>query len=175
VAPLTSYLLDRTAGLAPAMHEALAGASRGETPVGLLLSERLINMPAEIAPPMYSCLVDELEAAIEDGEPYDFPYYLLLSKVYREVESTLNDGERKPKKARDDSLFYFHPEDEILARHAVASGSFKYAKEDEANADSRRAFQEAGVKCEGFVVLIEGKRFGEAIAAVGDYLKAGGQ
>jgi protein BCP1 len=140
--------------------------------VGLVLSERLINMPSEIAPPLYSMLVDELEAAVEDKEPYDFSHYLILSKVYQEVESTINTGDRKSKKAKagEPSLFYFHVEDEVLQRHALAHGSFAYTKEEDAVADSKRAFQEMGVKSMGSMMLIEASKLQPAIQAVQDYL-----
>jgi protein BCP1 len=140
--------------------------------VGLVLSERLINMPSEIAPPLYSMLVDELEAAVEDKEPYDFSHYLILSKVYQEVESTINTGDRKSKKAKagEPSLFYFHVEDEVLQRHALAHGSFAYTKEEDAVADSKRAFQEMGVKSMGSMMLIEASKLQPAIQAVQEYL-----
>ena len=140
--------------------------------VGLVLSERLINMPSEIAPPLYSMLVDELEAAVEDKEPYEFSHYLILSKVYQEVESTLDVGDRKSKKAKagDPSLFHFHVEDEVLQRHALAHGTFAYTKEDDAVADSKRAFQEMGVKSMGSMILIEANKLQAAIQAVQEYL-----
>jgi protein BCP1 len=34
--------------------------------IGLLLSERLINMPVQIVPPMYKMLQEEIQWAIED-------------------------------------------------------------------------------------------------------------
>jgi protein BCP1 len=139
--------------------------------VGLILAERLINMPSEIVPPMYSMLVDEIEAAVEDEEPYEFSHYLIISKTYHEVESNINQGERKSKKTREESpLFYFHPEDEVLQKHAAAYGSYQYTNEEETVADSKRAFQEMGVKSHGFMLLIEASKFEGAVRAIGDYL-----
>ncbi|KAI1431892.1 p21-C-terminal region-binding protein-domain-containing protein [Xylaria sp. CBS 124048] len=139
--------------------------------VGIVLSERLINMPSEIAPPLYNMLIDEIEAAIEDKEPYDFTHFLIVSKTYQEIESTLDVGERKKKKGRQEaSMYYFHPEDEILQKHAVAFGSYTFTRIDENVADSKRAFQEMGVMPMGSMILIEASKFAEAIRAVGDYL-----
>ncbi|KAI9167110.1 Protein BCP1 [Paramyrothecium foliicola] len=139
--------------------------------VALVLSERLINMPSEIAPPLYSMLVDEIEAAVEDKEPYEFSHYLILSKVYQEVESTLDVGDRKSKKAKGEpGQFYFHVEDEMLQRHALAHGSFEYTKQEDAVADSKRAFQEMGVKSKGYMILIEANKLQGAIQAVQEYL-----
>lgn len=139
--------------------------------IGLVFSERFINMPSEIAPPLFSMLIDEIEAAVEDKEPYEFSHYLILSRTYIEVESTLNVEERKRKKAKEDaSIFYFHPEDEVLQKYAVAFGGFPYTKEGDSVADSKRAFQEMGIKAQGHMILIEASKFKEAVKAVHDYV-----
>jgi protein BCP1 len=141
--------------------------------IGLVLSERLINMPSEVAPPMYSMLIDEIEAAVEDKEPYEFSHYLILSKTYHEVESTLEvESERKKKRAKEEApLLYFHPEDEVLQKHALAHGAFHYTKDQEAVADSKRAFQEMGVKAQGYMILMEAARFEGAVKAINEYFR----
>src|SRR4051812_30598283 len=56
VADLVKYLADKARtnpALAPVAE--LLGSRK---PVGLILAERLINMPPEIVPPMYSMLID---------------------------------------------------------------------------------------------------------------------
>ncbi|KAM3519307.1 hypothetical protein NHJ13051_007598 [Beauveria bassiana] len=142
--------------------------------VGLVFSERFINMPSEIAPPLYSMLVDEVEAAVEDKEPYEFSHYLILSRTYTEVESTLDIEDRRKKKAKEESsTFYFHPEDEVLQKYATAFGEFAYTKEGDAVADSKRAFQEMGIKAQGHMILIEASKFQAAIKAVNDYINPG--
>lgn len=139
--------------------------------VGLVLSERLINVPSEIAPPLYSMMIEEVEAAVEDKEPYEFSHYLIVSKTYQEVESKLDDGDRKKKKAREEaSTFYFHPEDEVFHKHAVAYGSYHYSKENEASSDSKRAFQEMGVKTMGHLMLVEASKMPGAVEAVRKYI-----
>lgn len=168
VADLVQYLIEKaktTESLA-SVAEVLAA----KKPVGLVLGERLLNMPSEIVPPMYTMLLDEIEAAVEDKEPYEFSHYLILSKTYNEVESTLTEGERKKKKAKDDTLFYFHPEDEVFQKHASANGGYQFTKEDESVADSKRAFQEMGVKTHGSMILIEASKFPGAVKAIGEYL-----
>ncbi|KAH7198120.1 protein BCP1 [Fusarium flagelliforme] len=141
--------------------------------VGLVFSERLINMPSELAPPLYSMLVDEVEAAVEDKEPYNFSHYLILSKTYQEMESKLDVENQKRKKAKEEAgMYYFHMEDEVLHKHAVAHGNFNYTKEDELAADSKRAFQEMGVKAHGHMILIEADKFPGAVKAVNEYLSA---
>ncbi|KAF2866355.1 p21-C-terminal region-binding protein-domain-containing protein [Massariosphaeria phaeospora] len=153
--------------------------------LGLILTERLINMPHEIVPPMYTMLLEELAWALAEAEPYAFTHYLVLSKTYREVASELpsNGVEQPPAKKKKSGgagkegggeTFYFHPEDEVLQRHGVAWGGFDYeTKVDEGASDSKRAFQELGVKPQGHMVLIEADKFQGAVEAVKSFLGGG--
>ncbi|RWA08155.1 hypothetical protein EKO27_g6950 [Xylaria grammica] len=138
--------------------------------VGLILSERLINMPSEVAPPLYSMLVEEIQDAVDDKEPYEFTHYLIVSKTYHEIESTLAEERKKKKGRQDATLYYFHPEDEVFQKYATAYGSYPFTKIDDAVADSRRAFQEMGVMPMGSMILIEASKFADAVKAVGEYL-----
>ncbi|KAI0431620.1 putative actin cytoskeleton organization and vesicular protein [Xylaria sp. FL1042] len=168
VAQLIEYLSAKaraTESLAP-IPDLLASGQH----VGLVFSERLINMPSDVVPPLYSMLVEEIEAAVEDKEPYEFTHYLIVSKTYNEIESNLAEERKKKKGRQDTATFYFHPEDEALQRHATAYGSYPFTKTDDAVADSKRAFQEMGIMPMGSMILIEASKFADAVKAVGEYL-----
>ncbi|KAF1948919.1 hypothetical protein CC80DRAFT_599352 [Byssothecium circinans] len=150
--------------------------------VGLILAERFMNMPHEIVPPMYTMLLEEIQWALEEKEPYAFTHYLVLSKTYNEVASSLpTDGQPPIKKKKggksdgsDAEIFYFHPEDEVLHKHAKAWGSYDYeTPADDGASDSKRAFQEMGVKPTGHLILIEGDKFAGAVGAVKSFLNPG--
>ncbi|KAL8829216.1 MAG: hypothetical protein Q9191_002140 [Dirinaria sp. TL-2023a] len=162
--------------------EHLLGAS-SQTRVGLILTERLINIPPQVIPPMYKMLLEEISWAIDEKEPYEFSHYLILSKTYTEISSSADQENRTSKKKKkkqkttsaatgNSSIFYFHPEDEILQQHASITGGFHYIKEGEDQSDSKRAFQEAGIKPLGHLMLIEASRFEAAVKAVEDYVQA---
>jgi protein BCP1 len=147
--------------------------------VGLILTERLINMPAEITPPMYSMLLEEIQWAVDEKEPYAFTHYLIASKTYTEVESKLDQEDSRPSKKKrkdtggDAEAFYFHPEDELLHQHALAFGNFKYEKQgDEGASDAKRAFQEMGVTAQGHLILIQADKFKGAVKALAEAIKA---
>jgi len=170
---ITEYLIQKSktnAGLAK-LGEVLSSPSNQ---VGLILTERLINVPSEIAPPMYTMIIDEIEAAVEDKEPYEFTHYLIFSKTYLEVQSALDQEDaprQKKKKQAGKETFYFHPEDEVLHRHAIAHGGWEYTKDEgDSKADSKRAFQELGIKPQGHATLIEAKNFADAVKAVSEYI-----
>lgn len=176
---LIAYLLSKATSVpALAPLQELLGTSSKAT-VGLLLSERLINMPAEIAPPLYNFLVEELKEAATENDPiHAFTHFLILSKTYTEVSSLLDAEDDRPSKKKKKAgqpdskeVFYFHAEDEVLQRHAVGAGNFEYTRQgDEGASDSRRAFQEMGVRPEGHVILLEAGRLAEAAEAVGAYI-----
>lgn len=149
--------------------------------VGLVVSERLLNLPGEMAPPMYKMLVEELEWAVSDGEPYAFDSYLVISKTYTETGSALDadddedqaatkkwkygaKGKAKKKKGPEPSAqtFYFHVEDEILVSEGQ-SAAFGYRDEVEGKADSKRVFGEFGIVPRGLCVLIDKEGMGRAI------------
>lgn len=172
---LTNYLVEKSKSI-PAMSQLPGLIAGSSTPVGLILTERLINIPVEIAPPMYEMLLDEIESAVDDMEPYEFTHYLIMSKTYLEVESLL-DQEDTPRQKKTKAgkhakeIFYFHPEDEVLQRHALAYGDYEYTKDEgDAKADSKRAFQELGIKPQGHAVLLEARKFEEAVKAVSGYI-----
>lgn len=174
---LTTYLQQK-ASSNPSLSSLKSLLSQNPVPpVGLVLTERLINMPSEVVPPMYSMLQEEIAWAIEDKEPYNFSHYLILSKNYEEVESKLDTEETRPQKKKKRSgnkseQFYFHPEDEVLERHTQCAGSFEYTHQhDEGHSDSKRAFQELGINTGGSLLLIEAAKFEAAVKDITDYLK----
>ncbi|KAK0257010.1 hypothetical protein B0A54_15458 [Friedmanniomyces endolithicus] len=190
VKDLTRYLLSKAGGMEgmKGLKSLLDGDS--DSQVGLILTERFINMPHATVPPMYNMLQEETRWAIDDGEPYSFTHYLVVSKTYREVASQLDaemgDGQMAPppsKKAKakkgagasaEEEVFYFHPEDEVLQKHAMGFAGYDYTKQSEGGAsDSKRAFQDVGVKPQGHMILIEAKQFEDAVKAVGKYLGTG--
>ena len=122
-------------------------------------------------------LLEEITWANEESEPYNFTHYLALSKCYSEIQSQLpSDDAPKSKKQKagkkdGEETFYFHPEDEVLHKHALGHAGFEYdTPVDEGASDSKRAFQELGVKPKGHLVLIEAEKFEGAVEAVKTYL-----
>jgi len=159
---LVNYILEKSKANEK-LHEQLTrilnkenGAEKGG--LGLILTERMVNMPVEVVPPMYKMLQEEVQWALNDKEPYNFEAYLVLSKTYTEVASQLDvedhameeevakpkakrfksrmralprkkdAGIGKAKKEAGKEVFYFHPEDEVLHEEAIAYMDYKYTK-----------------------------------------------
>lgn len=183
---LTKYILARaeTMSDSPLLHQQLKkllSSSNEKAQVGLILTERFINMPHETIPPMYTMLLDELAyAAREEKKPYPFTHYLIISKTYTEVASKLDAEDNPPSKKTkakagkgSDVFSYFHPEDEVLQKHAMGFGNFEYEKQgDEGASDAKRTFSEMGIRPQGHLVLIEGGKLKGAVEGVVKYLSA---
>lgn len=171
---ILEYLVGRTKSNATLKKIAsLLTGNTEQASVGLVLTERLINIPSEVVPPMYTMLLEEISWAVEAKEPYSFTHYLIISKIYCEIDSLLDDEDdttrrhKKPKKVSKHTaseVFYFHPEDEVLQQHAELYGTFEYlAVPDKGQSDSKRAFQEMGIKPQGHMILIEASKFEAAV------------
>jgi protein BCP1 len=174
---LTAYLTRHTTSPAFAPLQTLLAPS-SPAQIGLIISERFVNMAHQVVPPMYTMLLEEIQWALEDKEPYAFTHYLVLSKTYVEVASTIPQADQPPSKKKkagakegEGEVFYFHPEDEVLHKHASAWGTFEYETPvDDGASDSKRAFQELGVKPKGHLILIEAEKFQAAVEGVKSFL-----
>ncbi|KAL8713024.1 MAG: hypothetical protein Q9220_002884 [cf. Caloplaca sp. 1 TL-2023] len=173
---LINYVCDR-AKTNPQLSAlpALLGKDSGNE-VGLLLTERLVNVATELVPPMYRMLLQEILWAVQDKEPYTFSHYLILSKTYSAVPSLLNEETNRPKKKmkskakeirEGQSMYYFHPEDEVLQRHATTFGGFDYVKQTaEGDSDSKSTFHDFGIATRGHLILIEAAKLEAAVKAM---------
>ncbi|XP_046850345.1 protein BCCIP homolog [Xenia sp. Carnegie-2017] len=85
--------------------------------IGWLISERYINIPAHIAPPLYASLRSEIIKACRKGKPFEFSYLLYICKSYKLDVSV----KRKKKKQTEEenALMFINAEDEILSQRAT--------------------------------------------------------
>lgn len=65
LASLRTYLLGKTASV-PALQALLEEGSQGEssTKVGVVFSERLVNMPVQVVPPLLRIFTEELDSLV---------------------------------------------------------------------------------------------------------------
>ena len=173
--PVISGIVEYIGNRCKAVHD-IQTAIRGERGacVGLVIAERLINVPVEVMAPMYRMLLEEVTWALEESEPYQFSHYLILSKTYREPQSLKQEDHGdllKHKKRRKvvsmdrTEEFYFHPEDEVLHRYAVGYTTYDYMADVE-QSDSKRAFSDRGIKVQGHAILINAIELEAAAQAV---------
>lgn len=139
--------------------------------VGLIISERMINMPVEVVPPMYKMLFDEMSKAEDAHDKYEFDYFLIVSKTYNLVAPNIQDEEddQKAKKKRvatnEPTVVesdYFHYEDIILEENAKYFGNYDYTHTKQVT-DSRRVFTEYGIDPKLSLILIDKDKLAESV------------
>lgn len=93
--------------------------------VGLLINERFINIPAQIAVPLLENLQKEIQAAATKKQKYRFDWYVMMVKFNRK-----NGGSSKTKSA-DEKIedIYTNEEEDIIDEYTDAS--FEYSAERE--------------------------------------------
>ncbi|XP_011070607.1 protein BCCIP homolog [Sesamum indicum] len=95
--------------------------------VGLVVSQRVVNLPPQLLPPLYDALFDEIEWATED-EPtvelqnfFRFKFYLIMSKIYKHKNA---NGKKGMAESGEEAVIYMKPEDEIFLE--LSSWSFSF-------------------------------------------------
>ncbi|XP_028783919.1 protein BCCIP homolog isoform X3 [Neltuma alba] len=95
--------------------------------VGLLVSQRVVNLPLQLLPHLYDALFDEVSWATED-EPteelrnsFKLTHYIIYSKIYKHKNAEQN---RKLNKDDDNAIIYIKPEDELF--HKLSSWFFYF-------------------------------------------------
>ncbi|OLL27098.1 Protein bcp1 [Neolecta irregularis DAH-3] len=116
--------------------------------LGLIFTERLINMPHEVAPPMYRMLVEDINNI---DEQYKFDYYLIISKAYVEVDIAKPGKKKKKTKTQSENATgFFHMEDALFQKNSIASLFYPCTISGK---DS--VLQEVGIKPQGCLILIK--------------------
>eukprot|EP00127_Corallochytrium_limacisporum_P002452 Clim_evm9s128 gene=Clim_evmTU9s128 len=128
------------------IQEALEGSDGKSPATGLLLQERYINVPPMIAHPFYYTFYEEIDEAVEEGDPYNVKQYLHVCRSYDATEamalmeemkgvtegrsSSKNKGKKKQKQAaanvNDDILdqlpiAWYFPENDLHKSHSTAA------------------------------------------------------
>ncbi|KAI6020699.1 p21-C-terminal region-binding protein-domain-containing protein [Pisolithus microcarpus] len=182
---LLEYMLSKTSK-DPVFHSTLSSLlapktqvqNQAQTHVGLVLCERLINMPVQTVPPMYRMLVEEIKDAVADGDPYNFTHYLFISRVYRLTaeEEAMAAAQRNSKRYKSggtsglgrggDGVYGFHPEDEEVMKVATHVLTYSYTKAPPRDAES------IGLDVGGRVMLVPADRFGALVRTIGEVFSA---
>lgn len=145
------------------LRQLLAAGSKNK--IGLVFSERMINMPVEVVPPMYRLFLEEMTRESRSSEsPFD--YYIIVSKAFTEEESQLDLEERRPLKRgkfqNPKEIYHFHSEDDVFHEFAEYHTYYEYSRAAQ-DSDSKRTFQDYGIFPKGHLILIKGDKFKPAV------------
>ncbi|GLH11394.1 Protein BCCIP homolog [Gryllus bimaculatus] len=103
-------------------------------PVGLIINERFVNIPVQIAVPLLDSLSKEIKRAKEKKMPFNFSYFIVICKLYK-MEGTTKRNKKKNKKLQSSSeeleILWSNPEEELIAKEAECFFEFSVKKESD--------------------------------------------
>ncbi|XP_057544568.1 protein BCCIP homolog isoform X1 [Amaranthus tricolor] len=94
--------------------------------VGLMVSQRVMNLPPQLLPHLYDALFDEISWATEDEPTEDlrksfrFKYFLLITRIYKKI----HQNKKGSTSSNDEDIIYVKPEDELF--YELCSWSFTF-------------------------------------------------
>ncbi|XP_010356112.1 BRCA2 and CDKN1A-interacting protein isoform X3 [Rhinopithecus roxellana] len=138
-------------------------------PVGLLLSERFINIPPQIALPMYQQLQKELAEAHRTNKPCGKCYfYLLISKTF--VEAGKNNSKKKLSNRKKTALMFANAEEEFFYEKAILKFNYSVQEESDTCLGGKWSFDDVPMTPLRTVMLIPGDKMNEIMDKLKEYL-----
>ncbi|XP_066046829.1 BRCA2 and CDKN1A-interacting protein isoform X1 [Chamaea fasciata] len=139
-------------------------------PVGLILSERFINVPPQIALPMHQQLQKELTEAQRTNKPCGkCHYYLLISKTFTEAtksNSKRKEGRNQPK----EELMFANAEEEFFHEKALLKFNYSVQEESDTCLGGRWSFDDVPMKPLRTVIVVPADKIHGIMDKLKDYL-----
>nr|KAF6322062.1 BRCA2 and CDKN1A interacting protein [Pipistrellus kuhlii] len=143
--------------------------SDSSRPVGLLLSERFVNVPAQIALPLHRQLQKELAEAHKTNKPCGkCHFYLLISKTF--AEAGKNNSKKNQSSQKKDELMFTNAEEEFFYEKAALRFSYSVQEESDSCLGGRWSFDDVPMQPLRTVMLVPCDRMGEVMAALEEHL-----
>ncbi|OXB62954.1 hypothetical protein ASZ78_014966 [Callipepla squamata] len=138
-------------------------------PVGLLLSERFINVPPQIALPMHQQLQKELKEAQRTNKPCGkCHYYLLISKTF--TEATKNSKKKEKRNWQKEELMFANAEEEFFYENALLKFSYSVQEESDTCLGGRWSFDDVPMKPWRTVMVVPADGMNAIMDKLKDYL-----
>ncbi|XP_061220079.1 BRCA2 and CDKN1A-interacting protein isoform X2 [Neopsephotus bourkii] len=136
-------------------------------PVGLILSERFINVPPQIALPMHQQLQKELSEAQRTNKPCGkCHYYLLLGKTFAEATKS-NPKKKGGRHQQKEELMFANAEEEFFYEKALLKFNYSVQEESDTCLGGRWSFDDVPMKPLRTVMIVPA----DGIHAIMDKLK----
>ncbi|KAF5311395.1 hypothetical protein D9758_018563 [Tetrapyrgos nigripes] len=184
ITSLANYFLKKSS-TNPGFHSALQTLfSQTQNHVGLVVCERLINMPVQVIPHMYRMLAEELKNAIAENSAFSFTHLLILSRTYhlslddeaKLANSQPRNASSKRKKAKahnanldniprpEDGIYSFHPEDECIKEASAFTVDYPF----DASPNEPRNKESFGLDTRGRMMLVPAEKFEGLVVKMGE-------
>ncbi|NXO03592.1 BCCIP protein, partial [Rhinopomastus cyanomelas] len=140
-------------------------------PVGLLLSERFINVPPQIALPMHQQLQKELAEAQRTNKPCGkCHYYLLISKTFTEATKSNSKRKEGKKKQQKEELMFANAEEEFFYEKALLKFNYSVQEESDTCLGGRWSFDDVPMKPWRTVMIVPADGIHGIMDKLKDYL-----
>ncbi|KAI9504770.1 p21-C-terminal region-binding protein-domain-containing protein [Coemansia spiralis] len=175
VEQITEYLIKKAGAQ---MKDQVAQILGGRA--GLLVSERIINIPPHVVAPMLRMLTDEMKTA----ELCDFEHYVLICPMYTETAAIEEDSDDESNKKKplvtvrrnknaaaktSEQPSYLHPEDEFIEEFACLKFDYKFTRSKRA-AESRNSFTDTGLAPSRRCLVIHKSNLSQLVDRLNDVL-----
>nr|XP_020647159.1 BRCA2 and CDKN1A-interacting protein isoform X1 [Pogona vitticeps] len=138
-------------------------------PVGLLLSERFINVPPQIALPMHQQLQKELIEAQRTNKPCGrCYYYLLISKTFTDKKSGVK--KKGSSTHQKEELMFSNAEEEFFYEKSLLKFSYSVEEESDSCLAGRWSFEDVPMKPLRTVMVIPSDRMDAIMDKLKEYL-----
>ncbi|XP_064001370.1 BRCA2 and CDKN1A-interacting protein isoform X2 [Pogoniulus pusillus] len=139
-------------------------------PVGLILNERFINVPPQIALPMHQQLQKELVEAQRTNKPCGkCHYYLLISKTFTEATKS-NSKKREGRNQQKEELMFANAEEEFFYEKALLKFSYSVQEESDTCLGGRWSFDDVPMKPWRTVMIVPADGINVIMDKLKDYL-----
>ncbi|XP_014281755.1 protein BCCIP homolog [Halyomorpha halys] len=146
--------------------------SDSSKPLGLVINERFVNIPAQISVPLLDSLCKEIKKACEKKMAYDFTYYIFICKLYKVDGKT--KGKKKNRKGQnpieEQDVIWSNPEEELLDE--VADMKFEFSVKNETDSGLSGNWLEDDISMTPFrrVILLDAKKLEPLISRIQEFV-----
>ncbi|XP_077992113.1 BRCA2 and CDKN1A-interacting protein-like [Glandiceps talaboti] len=146
--------------------------------LGLLLNERFVNVPPQIALPQYQSLEKDINKAVRKGMKYEFDYFVRICKTYKEADDGQGESSSQKKKKNKSTsgtknigdLQFINAEDEYLHQEAVVAFNYPVTDDSDSVLAGRWSFDDIAMKTYRTVLIVPMSKFSVALTQMQEEL-----
>ncbi|XP_078357928.1 protein BCCIP homolog [Oculina patagonica] len=144
----------------------------GQHAVGFLINERFINIPPQIAVPVYKTLRSELKKIHKKGQDTPLSYFVIICKTYEDIETKTQKKAKKTKTHDTTSALSFsNVEDEVFLKESQLSFSYTASTDaDETLVAGKWTSHDSELKPYRTVLVLSADKFDKALEGIHNFL-----
>lgn len=122
-------------------------------PSGMIINERVVNLPINLAPHLHQQLFDEIKDKQDKGELSKFKNYIIITKTYEEVDQ--NETKENTEKKKKYTPLFYKEEEELYYEESFFSHFFPI--KNKYNEDSIKIDLQKNIKCQRCIMVVKRK------------------